>query len=100
MFQEKIREEENKVVLDLKGDLDIYSLDQVKEITSKIISYNKDIVADLKELDYIDSTGLGQFINIYKAQKENNKSIKIINAKPNIKKLFAITDLKDIFNME
>lgn len=100
MFQEKIREEENKVVLDLKGDLDIYSLDQVKEITSKIISYNKDIVADLKELDYIDSTGLGQFINIYKAQKENNKSIKIINAKPNIKKLFSITDLKDIFNME
>lgn len=100
MFQEKIREEENKVVLDLKGDLDIYSLDQVKEITSKIISYNKDIVADIKELDYIDSTGLGQFINIYKAQKENNKSIKIINAKPNIKKLFAITDLKDIFNME
>lgn len=100
MFQEKIREEENKVVLELKGDLDIYSLDQVKEITSKIISYNKDIVADLKELDYIDSTGLGQFINIYKAQKENNKSIKIINAKPNIKKLFAITDLKDIFNME
>ncbi|MFQ9998773.1 MAG: STAS domain-containing protein, partial [Anaerococcus obesiensis] len=48
----------------------------------------------------IDSTGLGMFINIYKDQKEKDKSVKIINPKENIKKLFKITDISDLFEME
>ena len=40
------------------------------------------------------------FMSIYKMLDANGKSIKIINAKENIKKLFKITDLTDIFDME
>ena len=40
------------------------------------------------------------FINIYKDQKEKDKIVKIINPKENIKKLFKITDISDLFEME
>lgn len=40
------------------------------------------------------------FMNIYKMLNDNNKEIKIINAKDNIKKLFRITDLTDLFDVE
>lgn len=40
------------------------------------------------------------FMLIYNKQKENGKSVKIINTKENIKKLFKITDLSDLFDME
>ena len=55
-----------------------------------------DIVFDFENLEYIDSTGLGALIFIYKSVYENNK-VKIENVKPNIKKLFTITKLDTMF---
>lgn len=101
MFEKEVFEKEELVEIKLKGELDIYSIDNFKNfIKDEIENIEKDIVFDLDNLNYIDSTGIGQFINIYKIQKDKEKSVKIENAKKNIKKLFVITDLAKLFGME
>lgn len=100
MFDKEIKIEDDIQTVKLVGDLDVYSEEDFKEFIEEKIDVNKDLVFDLKDLDYLDSTGLGMFMLIYNKQKENGKSVKIINAKENIKKLFKITDLSDLFDME
>jgi len=100
MFDKKIVNEDNLQTINLIGDLDVYSEDDFKTFIDEEIDPNKNITIDLKDLDYIDSTGLGMFMNIYKMVNDNGKDIKIINAKDNIQKLFKITDLTDLFDME
>lgn len=100
MFDKKIEKTDDIQTIKLIGDLDVYSEDEFKSFIEEEIDSNKDITIDLKELDYLDSTGLGMFINIYKMVNDNDKEIKIINAKDNIVKLFRITDLTDLFDME
>lgn len=100
MFDKEIKIEDDIQTVKLTGDLDVYSEEDFKEFIEEKIDVNKDLVFDLKDLDYLDSTGLGMFMLIYNKQKENGKSVKIINAKENIKKLFKITDLSDLFDME
>jgi len=100
MFDKEIKIEDDIQTVKLVGDLDVYSEEDFKEFIEEKIDINKDLVFDLKDLDYLDSTGLGMFMLIYNKQKENGKSVKIINAKENIKKLFKITDLSDLFDME
>lgn len=100
MFDKKIVNEDNLQTIKLIGDLDVYSEDEFKSFIDEEIDPNKDITIDLKDLEYLDSTGLGMFMNIYKMVNENGKDIKIINAKDNIKKLFKITDLTELFDME
>lgn len=100
MFDKKIVNEDNLQTINLIGDLDVYSEDEFKTFINEEIDPNKNITIDLKDLDYLDSTGLGIFMNIYKMLNDNNKEIKIINAKDNIKKLFRITDLTDLFDVE
>ncbi len=99
MFDAKIDRDDIQTVR-LRGDLDVYSEDEFKTFIDNEIDTNEDVVIDLAELDYLDSTGLGMFMNIYKALNENGKTTKIINAKDNIKKLFKITDLTGLFDME
>ena len=85
----------------LIGDLDVYSKENFSKFCDESLKEkNENLIIDLEKLDYIDSTGLGMFINIYKDQKEKNKTVKIINAKENIKKLFKITNISDLFEME
>ena len=100
MFDKEIKIEDDIQTVKLVGDLDVYSEEDFKEFIEEKIDSNKDIIFDLEDLDYLDSTGLGMFMLIYNKQKENGKSVKIINTKENIKKLFKITDLSDLFDME
>lgn len=101
MFESKIYDKEKFLLIEVKGDLDIYSEDEFRSFIEKEIEgADKDMVIDIKDLDYLDSTGLGLFMKIYKIGKEKDKTVSIINPKENILKLLKITDLTDVFNME
>ncbi|MEB3428703.1 STAS domain-containing protein [Citroniella saccharovorans] len=95
-----IFEEDDKLVVKLKGDLDIYSSTNFSDkLLEKYNENKKDVIVDLTDLDYIDSTGLGAFISLYKnIEKEND--FKIINPKKSVKKIFVITELDKIFKLE
>lgn len=55
---------------------------------------------DLSEVDYIDSTGLGIFIGFYKALQENDGYVKITGVNARLKRLFEITGLDQIMDIE
>ena len=101
MFESKIYDKEKFLLIEVKGDLDIYPEDEFRSFIEKEIEgADKDMVIDIKDLDYLDSTGLGLFMKIYKIAKGKDKTVSIINPKENILKLFKITGLTDVFNME
>ena len=81
-----------------EGEIDIYTSTEFKDIiVEKIEKKQSDILIDGEKLDYLDSTGLGALISILKMTKENKKEIYLENIKPNIRKLFDITDLDKVF---
>lgn len=94
-------EKENFWVVKPKGEIDIYTSPEFNEKLVEAINDKKtDIVIDGDELDYLDSTGLGTLISIFKLLKESGNKVYIKNVKPNIKKLFYITELDKVFIIE
>jgi len=82
------------------GEVDIYTSPELKnQIFSLIEERNTSIIIDGESLEYIDSTGLGVLMSIYKKMQENSLNLEIINLKPNIYKLFDITGLNKVFNI-
>ena len=87
--------------ISLEGELDISSADKLKENLHSLLEKSMlDMKINLKELDYIDSTGLGVMIGVLKKLKLNDKQIYISNPKSNVKKIFTITGLDKIFKLE
>ena len=85
----------------LEGELDVSTADKLKEHLHKLVDEQTiDMKINLSNLDYIDSTGLGVMIGVLKKLKVEEKEIHIINPKSNVKKIFTITGLDKIFNME
>ena len=85
--------------VDLQGDLDINSNKEFKEKVNSVQGVKK-IIVNCENLSYIDSTGLGAFVSIYKNLKENGEKLVIKGLKPHIKKIFLITDLDKVFDIE
>lgn len=92
------KKEDKMWIIKPQGEIDIYTSPEFKEeVLKKFSDMSSDILIDGEGLDYIDSTGLGALISIYKVVKEKDNIIYIENLKANIRKLFDITDLDKIF---
>lgn len=101
MFDLNLIDQGDHYLIELIGDLDIYNNKKFKEKLADIYDdLDKDIIVDCTDLEYIDSTGLGSFISLLKLTRDEDKTITVKNLKKNIKKVFKITDMDKLFNIE
>jgi anti-sigma B factor antagonist len=96
-----IVEEKSKSVVRLSGEIDVYTAPQLKEKLLPLTKTNgNDIIVDMEFITYMDSTGLGVFISGLKSSKENNSHLKIINLSDRVYRVFNITGLHEIMDLE
>lgn len=94
------RPEPETTVVDLEGEIDVYTSIQLKQEITQIISQGaKFIVLNLEKVDYLDSTGLGLLIGALKRLRENQGNLIIVSPSVRIVRVFEITGLYKIFNI-
>ena len=87
-------------VVDLNGEIDVYTSPRVKEtITDLIDQGHYDLIINLENVRYIDSTGLGVLIGGLKRVREHSGTVNLVCTNPQIKKIFDITGLVKIFGI-
>ncbi len=82
----------------LCGELDEYSATHTRLTLDETFAGRgfKQVIIDLSELDFMDSTGIGVLIGRYKKMKEKNIPIYIANPSTHAEKIFKMTGLYDI----
>lgn len=86
----------------LKGELDHHSADESKVLIDEKINegkFNK-IVIDFKNLDFIDSSGIGFVIGRYKAIRKQGGAIVIINASKKVRKILDMSGIGKIIEIK
>jgi anti-sigma B factor antagonist len=58
-----------------------------------LVSTNKRVVLELTGVDYIDSSGLGALMDVYRHAVRNSCDLEIANPKPRIRDLFSSSRL-------
>ena len=87
----------NQWLFDISGEIDISNAQHLKKELESAYALNKaDIIANISELSYIDSTGLGAIISVYGKMKNGGHRIVLVEPKENVKKLLNITSLDKV----
>lgn len=82
------------------GEVDVYTSMELKKVLNELIENGKNkFVIDLKEVSYMDSSGLGILVHTLKKSRESKGNLKIINLSKNIKKIFELTRLTKFFEI-
>ena len=82
----------------LAGEIDIFNSSEMKNQLGQLMEeQSADVHVDCKNLEYIDSTGLGALVAVLKNVKSQGKEMSLFEVKPNILKLFRITNLDKVF---
>ena len=85
----------------LTGEIDVYTAPKLKqEILPLTEKAGNKVKIDLQHTNYLDSTGLGVFISAYKSSKKNGSELKLIHVHDRVLRLFKVTGLHEIMDVE
>jgi len=88
------------VILDISGEIDLYNAPEIKDIINKLIEQKKyNVIINLKDVTYIDSSGIGALISSLSNLKKYQGGLKIINVFASVKKVFELTKLTSFFEI-
>ncbi|MCL1864823.1 MAG: STAS domain-containing protein [Spirochaetes bacterium] len=89
------------VILDISGDITLYNASEIVNTIDKVIENQKyNVVINLKDVSYIDSSGIGAIISCSSRLKKNQSELKIINVyASSVKKVFELTNLTSFFDI-
>ena len=85
---------EGKCIVYVGGELDLESAAQMRAMMSSLVELtDRELTLNLRELRYVDSTGIGIFVSVLKARHAKNAHFAVEAVPPNIRKLFDMTGI-------
>ena len=86
------------LVISLAGEFDEHSANYVRDLMDNLMSESnaRQVIVDLGQLDFMDSTGIGVMIGRYKKMKSRGIPIFVTNPSKQIDKIFMMTALYDV----
>jgi anti-sigma B factor antagonist len=79
------------------GKLTFEHAPQLRNKVRTLIPDEKHIILDLKEVPFMDSSGLGVLATLYVSARTRNCKIELANANPALRSLLGMTNLLSLF---
>jgi anti-sigma B factor antagonist len=94
------REVAGHTVVEVRGEVDVYTASRLRERLIEIISGGADrVVADLTRVDFLDSTGLGVLVGALRRLRLAGGELRVVCNSEKLLKIFRITALDRVFTL-
>jgi anti-anti-sigma factor len=95
----KLLIENNKAVLKFDGEVIFDNSNQLKEESKKRLAKKEEVeslIVDLSRVSYLDSSGVGVILSLFKFMRNRNGSLSIAEPNEKIKRVFEVTKMTEI----
>lgn len=84
----------------VSGEIDAYTAPRLREMVYPLANQEQvEMVINLSGVSFMDSTGLGMLVGLFKTVKVHRGTFKIMGLSTRLKKLFDITGLTEIIQI-
>jgi anti-sigma B factor antagonist len=84
----------------LRGEVDVLTVDQVRGALAEALQTGpREIVVDLTELVFIDSTGLGALISGFQRARDAGIRFRLAKASPGVRQVLQLSGLLEVVEL-
>ncbi|WP_019244119.1 MULTISPECIES: anti-sigma factor antagonist [Bacillus] len=95
-----IEQVESGVKISISGEIDAYTAPELREKLFPLAEQASiKMTIDLTNVSYMDSTGLGVFVGAFKMVRANDGEFQIVGLSQRLKRLFDITGLTEVMQI-
>lgn len=97
-FDVRSRAEGEWAILDVQGDVDVYTASQLRQLIFDEVDHGaRKIVVNLKNVPFVDSTGLAAMIGGARRARERHGDLVLASPSPHVRSTLRVTDLDKMF---
>jgi len=94
-FQVEVRSADRAAVIVVSGELDLASAPALEEELTRAVTNGADpVIVDLRELEFIDSTGLGLLIKANRKAEAAGRRFAIVRGQSQVQRLLGVTGIE------
>src|SRR5258706_13363796 len=95
-----LKHKDGSEILEIHGEIDLYGSPNLREQFNSLVSLKKpSVIANLKSVSYIDSSGLATFIEAYQRLSTYNGQLIICHLSETVRGVFEIARLEDVLTI-
>lgn len=95
-----IREHGDNKIIGVSGEVDLYNVSELKNALFGLTDgSNSSVVVDMKEVNYMDSSGIGALVAGQKKMKAHNGSFALMNISDDVLNILKLATLDKFFKI-
>jgi anti-sigma B factor antagonist len=95
-FRVEVRNADATTVISVSGELDLASSPALEEELERVAQSGAQlVVVDLRNLEFMDSTGLSVLVRAHQRAEENGRRLGLINGSQQVQRLLTLTGVAD-----
>ena len=96
----KITENDNVATVFLDGEIDMDVTEKAKEVILPLVEAGKEVHLNLKDVSYMDSSGISVLIESHQKALESNTKVIVKEVSKSVLKVIMMAKLEQILNLE
>ena len=96
----KVTEEGNISTVFLNGEIDMDVTEKAKEVILPLVDSGKEVHLNLKDVSYMDSSGISVLIESHQKALEKNTKVVVKEVSKSVLKVLMMAKLEQILNLE
>jgi anti-sigma B factor antagonist len=97
-FSVKIRQQDNVVLIDVAGHLTVFEVGALRDAIQLLLRERRNnILLNLSQLRYLDSSGIGELARIHVAVVKMGGSMKVVGLSAKVEEVLKTTRLSQVF---
>jgi anti-sigma B factor antagonist len=95
-FRVEVRNADDSAVISVSGELDLASSPALEEELERVAKSDAQVVVvDLRNLEFMDSTGLSVLVRAHQRAEENGRRLGLVNGSQQVQRLLTLTGVAD-----
>ena len=95
-FRVEVQSHERATVIAVSGELDLASSPALQEELDRVAASDSEVlIIDLRELDFMDSTGLSVLVRAHQRAEEQGRELAMVKGSQQVQRLLNLTGVAD-----
>ena len=95
-FRLEVRSQGRAIVIAVRGELDLASSPALQEELDRVSASDAEmLIIDLRELDFMDSTGLSVLVRAHQRAEEQGRRLAMVKGPQQVQRLLSLTGVSD-----
>jgi len=98
-MSDEITEIDGGLLVKLSGDVDLEHCGSIRRLLLDGVSRGKDLLVDLSEVTYLDSSGIASLVEAMQIAVRNGTALKLFSASAQAMRVFELARLDKVFSI-